>query len=217
VDNLKKFKGGLQVQAECVDKSDIVTDDKWTDNRQVIYSINGKEVPPSFITRSNVIKYLYGGTQTQGKLKNAEFKRYLKEKVFNVEDYSGVKKILRYEGDFTSRKAIKILINGIETDDKKKYKITSVPNPKLPNRPNKKLKSGERIKTSFGCHKGVAEVKILQNNQEVDTQTAETPRYADGVIYTLGPEMEACNALWSKVVEDSKKQSDDIPSVLNKG
>ena len=55
-------------------------------------------------------------------------------------------------------------------------------------------------------------------------KTAETPRYADGVIYTLGPEMEACNALWSKVVEDSKKQSDDtrfinddIPSVLNKG
>ena len=121
-----------------------------------------------------------------------------------------------YKGEWENKKAIKLLIkHGI---------LTSKPNPKISKRPNKKLRSGERIKTGFGCHKGVAEVKILQNNKEVDTQTAETPRYADGGIYTLGPEMEACNALWSKVVEDSKKQSDDmrfinddIPSVLNKG
>ena len=206
--NLKKFKGGIQVQAQCVDKSDVVKDTKWTDNRQVIYSINGKEVPPSFIAKNNNIKYLYGGGNSSGKLLNAEFKRYLIEKVFNVENASDLRNAIGYNGDFTSTKVIKILSNGVKNPlDEKIYKITSVPNPNISKRPNKKLQSGERIKTGFGCHKGVAEVKILQNGQEVDTQTAETPRYADGIIYTLGPEMEACNALWSKVVEDSQNQS----------
>ena len=138
------------------------------------------------------------------------------EKIYNVESLKELKKAMGYEGEWDTKKAMAML--------KANQKLTSKPNPKLSKRPNKKLRSGERIKTGFGCHKGVAKVKILQNDKEVDTQNAETPRYADGVIYTLGPEMEACNALWSKVVEDSKKQSDDtrfinddIPSVLNKG
>ena len=100
VKNLKKFKGGIQVQAECVDKSDIVTDDKWSDNRQVIYSINGKEIPPSFITKTNVIKYLYGGAATSGKLKGPEFKRYLMEKIYNVESLKELKKAMGYEGEW---------------------------------------------------------------------------------------------------------------------
>ena len=199
VDNLKKFKGGIQVQAECVDKSDVVKDTKWTDNRQVIYSINGKEVPPSFITKTNVIKYLYGGAATSGKLKLPEFKKYLMEKIYDVESLKELKKAMGYDGEWDIKKAMAML--------KANQTLTSKPNPNISKRPNKKLRSGERIKTGFGCHKGVAKVKILQNGQEVDTQTAETPRYADGIIYTLGPEMEACNALWSKVVEDSKNQS----------
>ena len=128
VDNLKKFKGGIQVQAECVDKSDIVKDTKWTDNRQVIYSINGKEIPPSFITKTNVIKYLYGGGNSSGKLKGAEFKRYLMEKIYNVESLKELKKAMGYEGEWDTKKAMAML--------KANQTLTSKPNPNISKRLN---------------------------------------------------------------------------------
>ena len=197
IKNLKQFKGGVQVQAECADMSDIVTDLNWSDNRQLLYSFNNETIPPTFINNANEKKTMYNSEA--GTISKSVLLMYLRVK-YKVETNVELSEKLEIESSSSFNKMFDtISSNGM---------LTSKANPKLSMRKNKKLMNGNRVKTAFGCHKGVAVIKVLHNGKEVDVnENVSTPRYADGNIYTLGPEMEACNALWSKVVEDSKNQS----------
>jgi len=194
LDNLKKYKGGLQITAECI-KTGGKTNEQWFDQRSQIWYYGSKDnlLPAQYIRKKD------GKTKTsytqKGELNGGG--------VYWLMQNHGMEICKKLEcSDFDPNK--KYTDSQLLTRIRKEYgkNTTSVQvMEKLMDyidNPNEKR---------FGCHKGVASIQILQNNSPVDTQTVTTPRYADKVQYTLGPEMEACNALWSKVVDDSKKQS----------
>ena len=188
VENLKKFKGDLQIQAECINTPN-VTSDLWSDKRKKLYSIDNLLLPPMFnSTRLNRLIYLYG---KDGKIKTTSMINWMRENIeeFKDKNTSTIKELLGLSRNANSEDIIKKL--------SRIKRITSEPNPKIPKGKD----------SSFGCHKGVAEVNVVQNGREVDTQNVTTPRFADGTIYTLGPVMEACSAKWNQLVKASSQHN----------
>ena len=194
LDNLKKYKGGLQITAECIETGGR-TNKQWFDKRSQIWYYGSEDnlLPAQYIRKKDgTTKTSYGtdGTLQQG----------------------GIYWLMQNHGMEICKK-----LECSDFDPNKKYTDTQLLSRirKEYGRNTSSVQVMEKLmdyidnpnENRFGCHKGVANIKILQNDSPVDTQTATTPRYADNVQYTLGPEMEACNALWSKVVEDSKNQT----------
>tara|TARA_R100001509_G_scaffold164628_1_gene142952 strand:+ start:1001 stop:2650 length:1650 start_codon:yes stop_codon:yes gene_type:complete len=194
LDNLKKYKGGLQITAECIETGG-KTNQQWFDKRSQIWYYGSKDnlLPSQYIRKKDGrTKFSYS---TKGELQQGG--------VYWLMQNHGMEICKKLEcSDFDPNKEYtdSQLLTRIRKEYGKNTSSVQVMEKLMDyiDNPNE---------NRFGCHKGVANIKILQNDSPVDTQTVTTPRYADNVQYTLGPEMEACNGLWSKVVDDSKNQS----------
>ena len=178
-----EYKGNLQIEAECIETTTGEEQGSWFDKRPKIYYYKGSELPPSFIYDGEM-KYLYSG---KGKINTIKMAIYLIQKYseeickdYGCDSKSTPGKINRELRDKFGDSAQ--IVKKLTTNSK---------NPHL---------------GRFGCHKGVATVKIMQNNGTIKTKEGlSTPRYADNTLHNLGPIMEACNAKWNLLVDASKK------------
>jgi len=197
-DSLREYKGDLQIEAECIETSGNIRDG-WFDKRKKVYYYENEE---NELTSS----FIY-----HNKRNNEPNKRvWLYTKDGAIKFNSALLWIVQKYGKELCQKygCDSNKISGNPSNYRYRIELKKVFEGK--DIAKKLLKSKRNINLNrFGCHKGVASVKIIQNDTPVDTKNVSTPRYADNTKHNLGPIMEACNAKWNQLVDASKKVGED--------
>lgn len=231
VNNLRKYKGEIQVQAKC-----FATGSRWSDKREKVFIPNENfSLPKTNIVRYKTpdgIKTGYLYTNKIDKEDKETFEKYRslgdgkksyspnllwiaialkysdKAGILPTDDKGYIPKNVRDELNIPYDN-ITWLMLGRDIDYIEDRKVRPLIK-KIQKDLIKVIDDSGRMednpnKGQKGCHEGVAEVVLNYYGNEQETELVTTPRFpSDGVI-NLGTPMEGCKKEWVKLVEASKK------------